>query len=237
MGKRIALLGVLVLLLLAAAPVSAAPLSSTTIISVVKNESVVVRLEKFPTNQTFNVTMGLSGSQGIGGYLVSRLATNAGGTFLAKFPIPEGLVGENVIAIRFDSIDINVFWYDWFYNETAASQPAVVTQAEKTKVSYNKLEPGFPTFVATKVVNGEYITVQTKYFPGTDRWAVFMKDGALANITWYEVGGFDAADGGQITLTLPIPEQIKYKDWLAIKFYNMKTGFYTYNLIENRDYP
>jgi hypothetical protein len=51
------------------------------------------------------------------------------------------------------------------------------------------------------------------------------------------VGGFDAADGGIVNLTLPIPEQIKYKDWLAIKFYNLKTGFYTYNLIKNQDYP
>ena len=236
MGKKLALIGVLLVLLLAAVPVSAAPLSSTTIISVVKNESVVVRLEKFPANQTFNVFMGFNGTQGIGGYLVSKLATNAGGTFLAKFPIPEGLTGENIIAIRFESIDSNIYWYDWFYNETAAQQ-VTVPQAEKSEVTYNKLEPGFPTFVATRVVSGSSITVETRYFPGSDRWAVFMKDGALANITWYEVGGFNAADGGVITLTLPIPEQIKYKDWLAIKFYNMKTGFYTYNLIENRDYP
>jgi len=236
MGKKITLIGVLVVLLLASAPVAAAPLSETTVISVVKNESVVVRLEKFPANQTFNVFMGFNGTQGIGGYLVSKLATNAGGTFLAKFPIPEGLMGEGIIAIRFESIDSNVFWFDWFYNETGA-QPVAVPEKEKSKVTYNKLDPGFPTFVATNVVNGVSITVQTKYFPGNDRWAVYMKDGALSNITWYEVGGFDAADGGIIYLTLPIPEQIKYKDWLAIKFYNLKTGFYTYNLIKNQDYP
>ena len=87
MGKKITLIGVLVVLLLASAPVAAAPLSETTVISVVKNESVVVRLEKFPANQTFNVFMGFNGTQGIGGYLVSKLATNDGGTFLAKFPI------------------------------------------------------------------------------------------------------------------------------------------------------
>lgn len=243
MNKRIAILGVLVLLLISSVPVAASPRSATTIMSVVKNESVLVRLESFPANETFNVLMGFNGTLGINGYLVSKLTTNSGGTFMAKFPIPQGLAGQNIIAIRFESIDSNVLWYDWFYNETAASQPAVVPyqpivpDPTKPAVRYNLLEPGFPTFNAIKVKKGEYMELRTRYFPGKDRWAIYIKDGAMANVTWYEVGGFNAADGGYINVSINIPEAIKYKPNLAVKFYNLKTGFYTYNLIDNRDYP
>lgn len=244
MNKRIVFLGVLVVLMVTSLPVSASPRGATTIMSVVKNESVTVRLESFPAEQTFNVMMGFNGTLGINGYLVSKLTTNAGGTFLAKFPIPQGLAGEQIIAIRFESIDSNVFWYDWFYNETAASQPAVVPSSQipsasptKPAVRYNLLEPGFPTFTAIRVDAGDSMTLRTQYFPGRDRWAIYIKDGAMANVTWYEVGGFNAADGGYINVDINIPEAIKYKPNLAIKFYNLKTGFYTYNLIDNRDYP
>ena len=70
---------------------------------VVQDEYVVYRLENFPANDTYFVYMGENGSYGIGGIFVSKVATNKGGTFQAKFFIPEELKGEDVIAIRFES--------------------------------------------------------------------------------------------------------------------------------------
>ena len=88
-----------------------------------------------------------------------------------------------------------------------------------------------------EVDKGVSITVQTKYFPENERFAVYMKDGAMANKTWYEVTGFESAEGGIQTLVLPIPSNLQYKEKIAIKFYSLKDGFVTYDLILNQDYP
>jgi hypothetical protein len=231
MNKRIAILIVLALCMTVFSTVSASPLSSTTVVSVVEDQSVNVRLEKFPANETFFVYMGFNGTNGINGYLVSKIATNDGGTFMAKFLIPDGLKGEDIIAIRFESQDSNVYWYDWFFNKTGASTPGA------SGTTYNNLPQGFPTFVVLEVVKGSSITVETKYFPADERFAVFMKDGALANKTWYEVAGFDSSEGGIQTLVLPIPSKLQYKEKIAVKFYSLKDGFVTYDLILNQEYP
>ena len=235
MKNRIVILIVLALCISVFSTVSASPLSSTTVVSVVEDQSVNVRLEKFPANETFYVYMGFNGTNGINGYLVSKLATNDGGTFMAKFLIPAGLKGEDIIAIRFESKDSNAYWYDWFYNKTGASTSTAGSTSSGT--TYNNLPQGFPTFVVLEVVNGSSITVQTKYFPANERFAVFMKDGALANKTWYEVDGFNSSEGGIQTLVLSIPSQLQYKDKIAVKFYSLKDGFVTYDLILNQDYP
>jgi hypothetical protein len=234
MKNKLGLLLVLALCLSVFSSVSASPASSTTVVSVVEDQSVNVRLGKFPANETFYVYMGFNGTNGINGYLVSKIATNDGGTFMAKFLIPEGLKGEDIIAIRFESKDSNAYWYDWFYNKTGASTTGSVTSSGTT---YNNLPQGFPTFVVLEVVNGSSITVQTKYFPENERFAVFMKDGALANKTWYEVDGFDSSEGGIQTLVLSIPNKLQYKEKIAVKFYSLKDGFVTYDLILNQPYP
>jgi len=233
MNKRIAIFIVLALCMSVFSTVSASPLSSTTVVSVVEDQSVSVRLEKFPANETFFVYMGFNGTNGINGYLVSKVTTNDGGTFMAKFFIPEGLKGEDIIAIRFESQDSNVYWYDWFFNKTGASTPGSASSG----TTYNNLPQGFPTFVVLEVDKGFSITVQTKYFPENERFAVYMKDGAMANKTWYEVNGFDSAEGGIQTLVLPIPSKLQYKEKIAVKFYSLKDGFVTYDLILNQDYP
>ena len=237
MKNKIGLLLVLALCLSVFSSVSASPLSSTTVVSVVEDQSVNVRLEKFPANETFYVYMGFNGTFGINGYLVSKISTNDGGTFMAKFLIPDGLKGEDIISIRFESKDSNAYWYDWFYNKTGASTATSTTGSTSSGTTYNNWDAGEPQFDVLKVVNGVSITVRTKYFPENERWAVYMKDGALASTTLYEVNGFDSSAGGIQTMTLSIPSQLKYKDKIAVIFYSLKNGYRTYDLILNQDYP
>jgi len=234
MKRIITIVMTLAILMSAVSISSASPLSDTTVMSVVENESVTVRLEQFPDKETFYVYMGFRGSQGINGYLISKIATNDGGTFLAKFLIPEGLKNEDIIAIRFESMDSNVVWYNWFYNETAYSNPAPVSGT-----TYNNLKPGFPTFNLIKFVKGQSITVQTKYFPADERWAVFLNSGsgAKSNKGWIEVNGFDSSEGGVMTMTLGIPSSLQYAENIAVMFYNVDDGFRTYDLYLNQHYP
>lgn len=207
--------------------------TNTSIMSVVEDESVVVRLEEFPDNETFFVYMGFRDTMGLNGYLVSKLETNDGGTFLGKFLIPEGLKGEEVVSIRFQSQDSAHDWYNYFYNQTGSNP------APGSGTTYNHLKPGFPTFVLLEMVKGQSIRVQTKYFPPDERWAVFVNSGSGAkkNSGWIEVKGFNSSDGGVQTIDIPIPASLQYAVNIAVMFYNVDDGFRTYNLYDNQHYP
>jgi hypothetical protein len=231
------------MLLLVAAPVAAQPDSkgmTTTIVGVDRNDFVYIRLENFPANETFYVMMNRNGTLGIGGYLASKITTNSGGTFYAQFPIPEELANEDIINIRFENVEGSYDPpYNYFYNDDSNFNQYSSKYWDDT--TYNHLENGFPTFTVTNVDAGATITVVTANFPTEVRWAVYMKDGAMAAENWYEVTGF-VSEGGVQTLTLTIPSDLQYKDKIAIKFYCMDYvlgtyDFVTYNLVDNRDYP
>lgn len=249
MKKRFSLVIAVALLLLVTAPVAAQPNTkgmTTTIVGVNRNESVYVRLENFPANETFYVLMNHNGTLGLGGYMASKITTNSGGTFYAEFPIPEELSNEDIINIRFENIEGSYdppfnFFYNDDTNFNAYSGKYPYWDWDEDDVTYNHLENGFPTFTVTAVNAGATITVQTVNFPSDARWAVYMKDGAMADENWYEITGF-TSDGGVQTLTLSIPSDLQYKDKIAIKFYCMDYilgtyDFITYNLVDNRDYP
>ncbi len=232
MKKRMALIFAIALMAISITPVHAA-VPTTSIAAVVKNESVTIQTSGFPANQTFHVFMGYNGTQGINGYLVSKITTGEGGSFLAKFYIPEELASENIVAVRFESVtESKYFTYNWFYNETAigASNTTVTNQT-----TYNHLPAGFPTFSILSVVYGQSVTVQTRYFPADQRFAVFMKDGALADITWYEVAGIETGEGNSQIATFSIPSELRYQEMITLKFYNINDGFITYDLFYNRD--
>lgn len=91
-----------------------------TVCGVVQNTSVTIRTSNFPPNQTFNVTMGAFGTQGIGGYNVGTLTSGTGGTLTATFNIPAQLNGYSRIAIRTQTAHAYPFFaYNWFFNNTA----------------------------------------------------------------------------------------------------------------------
>lgn len=239
MKKKISVLIALTMLLLVTIPVTAAPSAarSTTIVSVERNEYVVVQLESFPSNATYHVRMNVNGTYGINGYLASKVTTNSGGTFMVKIPIPEELVNEDIISIRFENIEGDSDPpYNYFYNEDAAFSYSSGSTDDST---YNNLDYGFPTFVVLSVTRGAEMEVETKYFPAGDRWAVYMKDGALDEEDLYEVNGFEAADGNIMKMTLPIPADLQYSEKISVIFYRISDGFRTYDLIWNRDctYP
>jgi len=236
MKKRIAIFIVLALCLSVFSTVSASPVMDTSTIRVVKDEYVIYQLEKFPANDTYFVYMGENGSYGIGGILVSKVATNDGGTFQVKFFIPEELKGEDIIAIRFESKEGHAPWWNYFYNTTGSY--AYTSSGSKSDVEYNVLNPGVPQFTVLEVVKGQSITMRSKYLPSNQRWAVWIKNGALANIDWIEVSGFNSAEGDIQTFTVPIPESLRFNEVLAVKIQSIQTDYFWFpGPIKNRDYP
>lgn len=93
---------------------------SFSICGVARNQSATIRTNNFPPNQTFTVTMGAMGTQGIGGTAVGTIDTGAGGAGTYTFNIPANLQNASRIAIRAQSGGVlPYFAYNWFYNNTA----------------------------------------------------------------------------------------------------------------------
>ncbi len=165
------------------------------------------------------------------GYLDSKLSTNEGGDFIAKFYITEELKGENIISSRFESITNPAYYnINWFYNATGAGDSIASSSSGTT---YNNLGAGVPAWNILSVVKGSSVTVQTRYFPAQQRYAVFLKNGALADLNWYETQGIETDEGGSQIITIAIPPQVQYYEKIAIKLYNMNDGSYWYNLFDN----
>lgn len=89
-----------------------------TITGVVRDTSVTIRTNNLPPNDTFNVTMGLMGTRGVGGVQVATQASGAGGAQTFTYNIPASLHGQRQIAIRMQSPTSGYFAYNWFYNNT-----------------------------------------------------------------------------------------------------------------------
>ena len=207
----------------------------TSIISVVQDQSITIRTDYFPANDTFNVLMGLSGTQGIGGILVSKLTTGAGGSILAKFHIPPELLGQQIISIRLESPTSGYYSYNWFYNNTAVVVPYNSSTSSSTMVTptWRGIQEGFPRFDITSVSKGASVSVRLINMPAHINYAVFMKDGRSAYTTWYEVAGFNSADGGIFNATFTIPAALQFRPLIAVKIYNMSTKIFIVNLAYN----
>jgi len=231
MKKRIALLIALAIMALSVTPVFAA-VPTIDILAVEEGKSVTISTSSnFPANSTFYVYMGFRGTEGINGYLVSKLMTGKGGSFQAKFPIPEELASEEIISIRLDSTNDNKYSYNWFYNDSDADNSAGSSSA----TAPTNLPPGFPTFDITSVVKGASVSIRTRYLPPNTRYAVFMKEGNSAVYTWYEVAGIETGEGHILNASFDIPQEIRFSEKIAIKLYSINDGFVTYNLFENRN--
>lgn len=85
--------------------------------SVAKDQTVTIRTAGFPANTVFTVRMGKTGTQGIGGTVITTTNSGAGGMFDATYTIPAALRGEKQIAIRLESAN-GYFSYNWFWNTT-----------------------------------------------------------------------------------------------------------------------
>jgi len=232
MKAKLSLLLTLGMLALLVLPVQADVIPIFGILGVMEDESVTIQTKDFPANDTFYVRMGLKNTKGIDGILVTKITTGVGGSFKAKFYIPEELKGKDIIAIRLESPTSGYYSYNWFYNKTISAISVVFPPlATETPA------PNSPTFHITAVSKGNFVDIKTQYFPPNETFAAFMKDNASESDDWCKVAGFGTGEGGSLGLTIIIPSELKDVPVIAIHFYSMDTGFTTYGSFENQDYP
>ena len=234
MRKLTSVILMLVLMMSVVGPgvAAAAPASSTvptfSIVSVVKNKSVTITTYNFPANDSFDVLEGPMHSQGIGGVKVATVASGAGGSFTATFPIAADFKGAYQIAIRLQSnTGSGYFAYNWFYNNTASGGGG-------SGGGYT----GIPTFSISSVVKNKTVTIVTNNFPKNNKFNVSMGPMHTKGVNGYYVTNVSSGAGGTLTFTFNIPVELKGSYQISIRLESSTgSGYFAYNWFYNNTYP
>jgi hypothetical protein len=203
-----------------------------TISAVVRDDTVKIVGSNFPANDTFTVTMGVMGTQGIGGWVVTSTDSGSGGSLVKTYDIPNALKGSYRIAIRLQSPTTGYYAYNWFYNNTANVN--VVTPKPTTPVS---TYTGYPTFMISSVVRDNTVTIIGKNFPANDTFTVTMGAYGTRGIGGWVVTSTDSGSGGALAKTYNIPDALKGSYRIAIRLQSPTSGYYAYNWFYNNNAP
>ncbi len=198
------------------------------VVSVDPGKTVTVETNNFPPNQTFNVTMGPFGTQGINGTAVGTLNSGVGGTLRATFNIPANLATAYQVAVRMQTAHPAPFFaYNWFYNNTTGTGGVPPTQPVPPVTV-------LPTFTVCAVAQNQTVTIRTKDFPPNQTFNVTMGPFGTQGIGGHNVGTINSGVGGTLTATFNIPSQLAGASRIAIRTQTPQASpFFAYNWFFN----
>ena len=200
-------------------PSSGAVLS---VASVKKDTYVIMKGNNFPEDETFTVTVGEFGTEGVDGVQVGRVSPGSDGSFIDIFSIPGSLASEDRIAIRFESEDSDLVLHTWFSNETGTGSTGGTD-------AYT----GIPTISIRSVVEDEEVTVMAHNFPSGRAFKVLMGEMGTKGIDGIHLTTIDSGDGGSFTETFDIPEALQGNYQIAIRLQTDDGRFFAYNWFYN----
>ena len=186
-----------------------------------EDNTVTIRTNNFPANQTFTVRMGAYGTLGIGGVVVATTNSSAGGTFEETYNIPDSLKGRQRIAIRMDSAS-GYYSYNWFWNNTTSGSTDGGTSGYT----------GIPTFSIVAVVQNNTVTIQTNNFPANQTFTVRMGAYGTLGLGGVVVATTNSGAGGAFQATYTIPDSLKGRQRIAIRM-DSPAGYYSFNWFWN----
>ena len=221
------------------APTATAPppgytgIPTFSIVSVVMDDSVKIQTNNLPPDDTFNVTMGPMGTQGIGGTVVDVVDSGSGGSKTYTFDIPASFYGSYKISIRMESPTSDYFAYNWFYNNTTGSstQPPPSTPAPTPPPGYS----GFPSFSILAVTRDTSVKIQANNLPPNDSFVVTMGPMGTQGIGGIQVDTVDSGNGGSKQFTFSIPDALKGSYKIAIRMQSQTSGYFGYNWFYNNN--
>jgi hypothetical protein len=203
-----------------------------SILSVVRDKTVIILTNNMPPKDTFTVTMGPMGTKGINGTVVGSTYSGNGGVFTETYTIPANLAGSTKIAIRLQSPTSGYFAYNWFWNNTTGSTTPVPTPNPGPTPT-----PGpvfhIPTFSITGVVRDKTVTILTNNFPANDSFTVTMGPYGTKGVGGIVVGTQASGNGGSFTATYNVPASLAGSSRIAIRLQSPTSGFFAYNWFWN----
>lgn len=243
MKHKVSFIVVLFMLISLVTSVSAATIYATSytgfptfsIESVVPDKSVTIKTANLPPNDTFTVTMGKIGTQGVGGIVVGTTDSGTGGVQTFTYTLPAELVGSAQVAIRMQSPTSGYFAYNWFYNSTVPGTtspqptPTATPATPPTSSGYS----GFPTFSIESVVPDKSVTIETNNLPANDTFTVTMGKIGTKGAGGLEVASTNSGAGGVQTFTYNIPASLAGMNQIAIRMQSPDSGYFAYNWFFN----
>lgn len=107
-----------------------------------RDSDVTIMTQNLPPNDSFDVLMGQMGTRGVNGIKVDEVRSDEGGSQKYKFSIPEGLFGQNQIAVRLQSNTSGFYAFNWFYNRTGSdptlTEPPAETEQPDRLVEFSR---------------------------------------------------------------------------------------------------
>lgn len=203
------------------------------ITSVDPNSSVSVHTFGFPEGTYLTVTMGPSGSAGLG-YDVTTTYTGEGGVIDRTFKIPSGLSGVATIILRFESADGKYVAYGPFTNQPGGtSKPASGSLPPSGSSSSSS---GLQLYVDS-VDFDKSVSVRTGGFPQGTFYNVYMGKHGTNGVNGVLVARTNSGDGGSFGVVYTIPSQLYGQSiidlrmvsddgssYAAVSFYNSEGG-------------
>jgi hypothetical protein len=194
-----------------------------SIVSVEKNTSVTIKTNNFPAGDTYTVTMGPYGSQGVGGVVVGTTNSGSGGSFTVSYSIPSSLSGSYRIAIRLQSPTTGYYAYNWFYNDTTGSTGSTPVPGYT----------GYPWFSISSVVRDVSVTINANNFPANQTFNVLMGPFGTLGVGGTQVATQTTGGGGAFTATYSIPASLAGSYQIAIRLESTTSAYYAYNWFYN----
>jgi hypothetical protein len=200
---------------------------------VVEDTEVTIRVDNFPPQIDFTVTMGDIGTKGVAGFNIGVQPSGEGGSFIVTYPIPAQLKGKDQIAIRFQSTSSGHYTYNYFENVDGYNS---ITGAGNG--SYNPdlvLDSGtFPYFVINSVVKDSKVTVSGFNFTKNDTYYVRLAPFGNEGIGGEIVAEYETNDDGTFTATFDIPASLTGVNMVAIRFESKASEYYAFNFFYNQ---
>lgn len=193
------------------------------VITVKKDTHVTLDGSSFPTSETFNVLMGKSGTQGVGGINVGTLTPKSDGTIHETVDIPASLKSENRIDVRVESTTSTKFAHTWFLNESGDAGGAGTLPPATGNI---------PTISILSVEKDVNVTLQTHNFPANKDFKVLMGQMGTKGINGIEVTTISSGSGGSFNQTFDIPAALKGNNRIAIRLQSTD-GFFAFNWFYN----
>ena len=193
-----------------------------SILEVATDDTVKIRTNNFPKDQTFTVRMGVYGTLGVGGVVVATTNSGAGGAFEETYTIPDSLKGDQRIAIRMDST-AGYYAYNWFWNNTTSGGSSGGSGSSYT---------GIPTFSIQEVAVDDTVKIRTNNFPAGYEFKVRMGEYGTLGVGGVVVATTNSGAGGVFEETYTIPDSLKGDQRIAIRL-EAAEGFYADNWFWN----
>jgi hypothetical protein len=203
----------------------ACTIPTISILGVTEDESVTIETQYFPAHKEFEVRMGLYGTKGINGILVGKVDSSTGGGLAFTFPIPDTLRDEELIAIRLDSTTGGYYSFNWFTNTTFGTH--------KSSLPVGEVEVS-PTISIVAVKEDTLVIVKGSSFPVNKVIDVLMGEYGTMGIDGSKVSTINSGDDGNFIKTFTIPDNLKSKDKITIRFELVVSDTAVYNWFENQ---